>query len=193
MSIPDVSCREEHRLDDVRAADLFGLDYVEVSDNQLMLSVFFLGKAPQKFEKANLVLSGGRRIRDVQITDLRVQRLKDPTLDDYFEVTVNKPGDFSTYTLSVVDTDESGKPTGQPMQGFDSTYSQVQFSFKAGCTHPARLQATEPLSAPSANSARHQLSGEGLRKFPATDFGSPGAYHAGLERNSRARHRNHAG
>ena len=133
MSIPDVSCREEHRLDDVRAADLFGLDYVEVSDNQLMLSVFFLGKAPQKFEKANLVLSGGRRIRDVQITDLRVQRLKDPTLDDYFEVTVNKPGDFSTYTLSVVDTDESGRPTGQPMQGFDSAYSQVQFSFKAGC------------------------------------------------------------
>jgi hypothetical protein len=137
MNNPDISCREEHRLDDVRAANLFGLDYVEVSDNQLTLYVYFLGKAPQKFEKANLVLAGGRRILDVQITDLRVQRSKDPTLDDYLEVSVNKAGDFSTYTLSVVETDESGNPTGQPMQGFDSAYSQVQFSFKAGC--PSQL------------------------------------------------------
>ena len=134
MNNPDMTCREEHRLDDVRAANLFGLDYVEVSDNQLMLYLYFLGKAPQKIEKANLVLTGGRRILDVQITDLRVQRSKDPTLDDYLEVSVNKAGDFSTYTLSVVGTDESGNPTGQPMQGFDSAYSQVQFSFKAGCS-----------------------------------------------------------
>lgn len=137
MNDPDLSCREEHRLDDVRAANLFGLDYVEVSDNQLTLYVYFLGKAPQKFERANLALSGGRRIRDVQITDLRVQRLKDPTLDDYLEVTVNKPGDFSTYTLSAVETGKSGHPAGQPMQGFDPAYSQVQFSFKAGC--PSQL------------------------------------------------------
>src|ERR1039457_7267335 len=137
MNNPDVSCREEHRLDDVRAANLFGLGYVAGSGKQLTLYVSFLGKAPQKFEKANLVLTGGRRILDVQVTDLRVQRSKDPTLDDYLEVSVNKAGDFSTYTLSVVETDESGNPTGQPMQGFDSAYSQVQFSFKAGC--PSQL------------------------------------------------------
>ena len=136
MNDLDLSCREQHRLDDVRATKLFGLDYVEVSDDQLTLTVFFLGKAPQKLEKANLLLSGGRRIRDVQITDLRVQRVKDPTLDDYMEVTVNKPGDFSTYTLSVVATDDSGKPTGEPMPGFDSFYSSVQFSFKTGCPSP---------------------------------------------------------
>src|SRR5579872_3550399 len=106
MIDPDLSCRVERRLDDVRAANLFGLDYVEVSDDQLTLTVFFLGKAPQTLEKANLALTGGRRIRDVKITGLRVQRLKDPTLDDLLEVTVDKPGDFSTYTLSVVAVDE---------------------------------------------------------------------------------------
>jgi len=136
MNDVDLSCREQHRVDDVRAAKLFGLDYVEVSDDQLTLNVFFLGKAPKKLEKANLALSGGRRIRDVRITDLRVQRLKDPTLDDSMEVTVNKPGDFSTYTLSVIATDENGNPTGQPMAGFDPAYSSVQFTFKAGCPSP---------------------------------------------------------
>lgn len=136
MNLPDLSCCENQRQDDVRAADLFGLDYVEVSDDQLMLTVFFLGKAPRKLEKANLVLTGGRRIRDVQISHLHVQRCKDPTRDDYMEVTVDKPGDFSTYTLSVVATDENGNSTGQPMPGFDSGYSKVEFSFKSGCPSP---------------------------------------------------------
>ncbi len=79
---PNLSCREERRREDVRAASLFGLDYVEVVDEQqLTLNVFFLGKAPQNIEKANVVLSGGRRIRDVQIKAVRVQRQPDPTLD----------------------------------------------------------------------------------------------------------------
>lgn len=92
---PNLSCREERRREDVRAASLFGLDYVEVVDHpQKTLNVFFLGKAPQNIEKANVVLTGGRRIRDVQITMVRVQRQPDPTLDDYLEVHVNKAGDF---------------------------------------------------------------------------------------------------
>lgn len=133
MNDPELSCQEDHRREDVRAASLFGLDYVEVvSDDQLTLYVYFLGKAPQNFQKQNLVLSGGRRIRDVQIEDLRVHRT-DPTFDDYLEVLVNKPGDFSTYTLSVVQTDGQGQPTGQPMAGFDSRHDSVDFTFKAGC------------------------------------------------------------
>ena len=138
MNPNNLSCRDEERREDVRLASLFGLDYVEVggaksTDNQRTLYVHFLGRAPAKFEKPNLVLTGGRRIRDVQITDLRVVRQKDITRDDYLEVEVNKSGDFSNYTLSAVDVDASGKPTGQPMAGFDKRYSSVTFNFKASC------------------------------------------------------------
>lgn len=133
MIDPDLSCQQEKRRDDVRAARLFGLDYAEVSDDQLTVYVYFLGRAPQQIEKRNIRLQGGRRIRDVQVTALVVRRQSDQTLDDWIEVTVNKPGDFSTYTLSLVGLDDNGHPTNQPMAGFDSRYDQVQFSFKAAC------------------------------------------------------------
>src|SRR5258708_4137324 len=151
MNGSELSCQEDLRREDVRAASLFGLDYAEVGspegpDDQRTITVFFLGKAPKKFEMANLVLTGGRRIRDVRITDLRVMRLKDPTLDDYLEVEVNKSGDFSPYTLSVVETDDLGRSTEMPMAGFDSRYRQVTFSFKASC--PSDLDCKQPCGCP---------------------------------------------
>jgi hypothetical protein len=133
MIDPALSCRQETRRDAVRAASLFGLDYAEVSDDQRTIYVYFLGKAPQQIEMANLRLQGGQRIRDVQVVNLLVHRQVDPTLDDYMEVAVNKPGDFSTYTLSIVKLDDRGDPTGQPADGFDPRYDAVSFSFKAAC------------------------------------------------------------
>jgi hypothetical protein len=133
MTDLDLSCRQNQRRDAVRAADLFGLDYAEVSDNQLTVYVYFLGKAPQNIEEANIRLQGGRRIRDVKVINLIVHRQRDPTLDDFMEVLVNKPGDFSNYTLSVVKLDNGGNPTDQPFPGFDARYDQVKFSFKAAC------------------------------------------------------------
>ncbi len=133
MIDPDLSCKREDRREAVRAADLFGLDYIEVSDNQLTLTVFFLGKAPQKIDKRNVKISGGRRIVDIRVTAIHVTRQKDPALDDSMDVFVAQAGDFSTYTLSVVDLDERGRPTGEPMQGFDPRFSEVGFTFKGSC------------------------------------------------------------
>ncbi len=131
MNDPYMSCKQELRRENVRAQQsLCGLDYVEVSDDQLTVDVFFLGEAPAKIEKENLILSGGRRIRDVQIIDAHLHHETDPV---YLEVVVNKPGDFSTYTLSAVQVDKDGNPTGKPMAGFDPLYSEVSFTFNAGC------------------------------------------------------------
>jgi hypothetical protein len=141
MNDANLSCREERRREDVRAASLFGLDYVElVDDSQTVLNVFFLGKAPQEFDKSNLVLSGGRRIRDIRITSVRVMRQPDPTVDDYLEVNVNKPGDFSQYTISAVKSNQAA--ASGPMDGFDSRYAKVCFSFKASC--PTSLDCKAP-------------------------------------------------
>src|SRR4030095_14924627 len=120
MNDPALHCRDERRRDDVRTASLHGLDYVEVRDDrQLTLHVLFLGKAPATIRKENVRIRGGRRIRDIRVTDLPVERRADLRVDDSLDVTVDKPGDFSTYTLALVRLDEQGRPTDEPMEGFD--------------------------------------------------------------------------
>lgn len=142
----DLSCRAEDRRERVRGAELLGLDFVEVCGDQRTLYVYCLGKAPQKIDKKNLRLTGGKRICDVEITSLHLQRKNDPTLDDVLEVRVNKPGDFSTYILSAVELDERGNPSNDPMAGFDPRYASVKFTFKAGC--PSDLDCKQPLACP---------------------------------------------
>ena len=151
MSDASLMCREQNRRGDVRAAALFGFDYVDVSEDQLTLYVFFLGKAPAQMELGNLQLSGGARIRNIKITSLRVIRQNDPTLDDHLEVHVNVPGDFSTYTLSAVQSSEDSAP----MKGFDPFYASVDFSFKASC--PTGLDCKTPSSCPPATNTLPEI------------------------------------
>ena len=129
----DLSCNDEIRRDDVRSASLFGLDYVEVSADQLTLTVFFLGKAPAGIKKENVTITGGSRIKAIEVTGITVQRQKDSILDDSMDVRLNHPGDFSTYTLHVTAVGRFGKPGGHPMTGFDPRYSEVDFNFKGAC------------------------------------------------------------
>src|SRR5712691_8823834 len=99
-------CKGERRRADVRGKKLFGLDFLEVSDDQLSLSVTFLGKAPRlNIKPQQLHIDGGRRVRNIQVTNVQMQREKNPEFDDAMTVTVDKYGDFSTYTLRVVGID----------------------------------------------------------------------------------------
>ena len=152
-------CSGEERRESVRAASLNGLDYVEItSDDQRTMAVYFLGKAPPAIEaqgkpprapiaKKNVRIEGGRRIRNVRVVDVSIHRNEHPRQDDWMEVTVDKAGDFSPYTLRLVELDErehpilerdkSGREQFQPFHGFDPRYAAVEFSFKPGC--PADL------------------------------------------------------
>src|SRR4051812_10464906 len=119
-------CHDDARRQAVRSKpELNGLDYVEVDDNQTTLNVYFLGKAPQPIQKGStqyVRIEGGRRIRDVQVVGVDVVRERDPELDDRMIVRVDKPGDYSAYTLRLVDLD-----------GIDPFYDQIEFSFKVNC------------------------------------------------------------
>jgi hypothetical protein len=148
-------CIGEERRESVRAASLNGLDYVEVTgDDQRTIAVYFLGKAPPAIEaegqpprppitKRNVRIEGGRRIRNVRVVDVSIHRNEHPREDDWMEITVDKAGDFSPYTLRLVETDERGHPiidrdeSGReqfrPFHGFDSRYAELEFSFKPGC------------------------------------------------------------
>src|SRR5262245_60363716 len=111
----DLICTDVRRRRLIRDKQLNGLDYVEVSDDQLTLTVYFLAKAPPDLTPANVRIDGGRRIRNIRVISVEMCRVADPELDDCMTVTVDRFGDFSTYRLCVVEPDEHGQPGDQPL------------------------------------------------------------------------------
>jgi hypothetical protein len=160
----DLNCATESRRNDVRKATLLGLDYVEVNNTGRTLEAFFLGRAPKNITAANIQITGGRRIRNLHVTNLRVHRQKDQTLDDWMELTVDKTGDFSDYTLTLVKVDAQGHSTGQPLDDFDPLYSSATFNFKAGC--PSDLDCKQAKQCPAPASLDSEIN------YLAKDYGS---------------------
>jgi hypothetical protein len=136
-------CQQDDRRDAVRRAKgLNGLDYVEVSNDQLTLTAFFLGKLPPELSEKKpdlekfLRLEGGQRVTDIQITRVEPVVDPDPEKDDQLVITLEKYGDFSTYTLSLVGVEK-----------IDPRYDHVDFNFKTNCPSDldcAPLCACEP-------------------------------------------------
>ncbi|MCA8928766.1 MAG: putative baseplate assembly protein [Alphaproteobacteria bacterium] len=134
MSTPYL-CDDDDRRRAVRAAGTInGIDFLEVADaSQTVLDVTFLHPLPGEagavpaaspaLTADNVRLSGG-----VRITPVRVLAVARPQ-PNVLRVTVDQPGDFSPYTLSLV----AGADVSVPPPGFDPTLSAVAFSFKAAC------------------------------------------------------------
>jgi hypothetical protein len=128
----DLICHKDIRREVVRRnRRLNGFDYLEVGIDQRTLTVFFLGKAPVELDKSQVRIEGGRRIRDIRVENVQVQHYDRVELDDYMAVTVDRAGDFSTYTLRVVEQNEQSE--WQPHSAFDPRYDRVDFSFKVDC------------------------------------------------------------
>lgn len=128
-------CRNELRREAIREAKrpdgetplLNGIDYLEVSDDQKTLRIHFIHPIQgvgADLNKENILITGGERIRKVQMTGEPV------TTGCLLTLKVQEPGDFSIYTLRLVRKDDS---EGPPPEGFDPILSSVDFSFKAGC------------------------------------------------------------
>src|SRR3712207_6063036 len=85
-----------------------GLDYLEVDPDQMTLTFYFIGKLPPELRQdgRHLVeyvrVEGGRRVRDIKVTDVDPHVLADPELDDYLVVLLNRPGAIEIYTLRLV-------------------------------------------------------------------------------------------
>ncbi|HWQ69276.1 MAG TPA: putative baseplate assembly protein [Patescibacteria group bacterium] len=125
--------------------DLNGLDYLEVGADQRTLTVYFLGKAPVSLEPSNILIEGGQRIRDITVEKVTITRTEMAELDDFMEVVTDKEGDFSTYTLQVVDgRDELGN--WKRHRDFDARYDHVEFSFKVDC--PSDLDCKQEVVCP---------------------------------------------
>ena len=120
-----LDCRDDRRRHAVRRRDWNGLDYLEVSDDQRTLTVYFLGVAPEGLTADNVRITGGRRIRDIQVLEVKTCPPQDEERDNCIVVRVDRAGDFSTYTLCLVDV-----PNGL---NIDPRYRCLEFSFKVAC------------------------------------------------------------
>ena len=162
MDAPALTCQNERRRHDVRKSRersevgqrLNGLDYVTVSEDPPTLTVYLLDKVQTDLAyelrkpnaKKRALIQGGRRIRDVVVDELILETPQSENEDDRLVLHVNKFGDFSTYTLRLVELDETDHPTNQPMAGLDAPYAQLLFSFKEEC--PSDLDCKTPQVCP---------------------------------------------
>ena len=137
-------CCEEDRRELVRAhPTLIGIDHLEVVDSVLMpavqrqrtLIVHLIEDGATAFPvkdgyaatltATNVIIQGGERVRDVKVLSVAVP----PATPRVLTVTVDHPGDFSTYTLRIGKSQED--PSRLPT--FDPVLSAVDFSFKVEC------------------------------------------------------------
>ncbi len=130
-----------------------GIDFLEVADGpggpQTVLFLhFFHPLLPNQLGVQNIRICGGERIPTVQVISVASGSTLSPPpgpIDcatgsppdgsKVLVVTVKAPGDFSTYTLSLV-AGTTGAGQTQPPSKFDPIYSSIQFSFKVSCPSP---------------------------------------------------------
>jgi hypothetical protein len=144
MSVSELYCPDDARLDALRAATLRpanAIDHVDVLPSQRVLAVHCLEDVGSLDER-NAELEGGVRIGAHVISVHRGSDLPSGLLDEadaaalpttglerVVVVRTDTSGDFSTYTIRLV---SSGDPT-QPPPGFDPILSTARFSFKVDC------------------------------------------------------------
>ncbi len=143
------TCQTDLRRDAVRrAAGRNGLDYVEVGDADApaTLYVYFLGRLPPELAVKQpglerfLRIAGGERITGLRILDVDPQVQSDPTRDDVLVLTLDRSGDFSPYTLSLVG-----------VEGIDPRYDSASFTFGLCCPSDLDCKADRACDAAAAD------------------------------------------
>ena len=151
----ELICPDESRRELVRGTGLNAIDFLEVLTSQRTLLVHCL-HAVTGVAKENVAIEGGVRVRGIEVEWARradalpagalrpdererVEDLDEP--DRVLVVRTSSAGDFSTYTLRLV---ESPARTDEPPPGFDVVLSSVDFSFKVDC--PSEFDCARPLA-----------------------------------------------
>lgn len=143
----DLQCSGAQRRAFARAAGRNGVDSVTVSADQRTLTVTLFGAAPDDLTSASFRLDGpGRPVRVVRVSACPDV---DPDRMDCLTLTVDRPGDRSTYRLSVVGRDVHGRPGTAPHPEFDPRCARVEFSFAQNC--PGLLDCAPQACPPQAD------------------------------------------
>ena len=160
---PQYLCNDSKRRLAVLANPAFnGIDFLEVLDQQAVplgsprqqtLLVHLLETAPA-LTVQNLQIQGGVRITPVNVvwvfaavavpgppatTAEQAYYATLPNADRILVVRTDSSGDFSTYTLRVVQSPANAAPPA----GFDSRFASIDFSFKVECPSEFDCQTSQ--------------------------------------------------
>lgn len=150
-------CENQRRRDQVRdirnpddSPRLNGIDFIEVSEDQTELTLYFVHAAPA-LAAQNIAILGGTRIQNIQVTAIS------PVADqpNALQITVSRRGDFSTYRLQlVISSVDDTLPTGftPPL---DPQLATLAFSFKVDC--PSSFDCPEPPTCPPPTYPQPQI------------------------------------
>ena len=155
-------CATDKRRGMVRTSGQFGgLDYVEVEPDGKTLVVHFFGTVPEGLSARNVVIEGGRRIRNIRVLSAQFNQHADG--DTCLHVTIDKTGDFSPYCICLIEPIEATVKClndAPPMvarlipKDIDPRYACAPILFRTDC--PATLDCkpercpTEPALPPPA-------------------------------------------
>jgi hypothetical protein len=123
------ACCDQNRRRLVRGSARNGIDWLEVLDleaptqalRQRILHLGFVNNPPPAgLTRANISISGGERIVGIRADQVSYD-------GDVVVVELTAYGDFSPYTLSLVE------PDGSPLTGLDPVLASIRFSFKVEC------------------------------------------------------------
>ena len=135
MKASTLSCETERRRDEVRRQGHNGLDYLEVGDDQRTLTVLLPRRGPGgSHSRTTCASRAAGAFAASKCVSVEIHPQQDPELDNCMVVTVDKPGDFSTYKLCLVNLPDETL--------FDPRYRCLRFSFKASCPTDLDCKAT---------------------------------------------------
>jgi hypothetical protein len=130
-------CESPSRAEAVRASTtLNGIDFLEVDEDQTTLDVHVLRDLglSSALSADHVRIDGGVRATGIAVLTAV------PTAADVLTVTVDRPGDFSTYVLRLVDPAHPDDPPDD----YDPRLSSIEFSFKAACASPFDCLEVDP-------------------------------------------------
>ncbi|MBC8737663.1 putative baseplate assembly protein [Paraburkholderia sp. UCT31] len=109
---------DRQRRVDARHKGLNGIDYIEVGDDPRKLRVVFFLDAPDALEASHCTIEGGERVRAIRVLSVRESAGDHEPEPRSATLTLDRAGDFSTYTLVI-----------RGVAGFDPHYLRCGFSF----------------------------------------------------------------
>ena len=120
-----------------------GIDCAEIDADDRTLRVYFLGKLPPEFAPGaaggarHVRIEGGRRITGIRVVSVQPVADPDPERDDCLVLRLDRAGDFSTYTVRLVDVADVAP-----------RYDHARFVFRIGC--PSDLDCAVSAPCPPA-------------------------------------------
>ena len=109
-----------------------GIDWVEVDDDGLTVTIAFLGPAP-RLDLRNVRIEGGSSGPLPRVVEAGLCDDDDPYRDRCFKVRLDRPCDRDRFRICLVEADPDGRPSRRPFPGLDPRFACIDVACGVDC------------------------------------------------------------